>query len=323
MNTTPLKLAFMLFFCIILSFSNCNAEFKRILAIADPPDDLSFHSIIADSKGNFYTASFFSIRKYDKNGNFIKKISFLPYEDYLIFVSGLGIDANDNLYVANSLGTIAKYSSDLILMFKFGSSGPSIGQFSAVDVAVDSHGNIFVADDYSPRIQKFDSHGNFISTIGSYGGNDNEFTSLKTITIDNDNNIFVLDGQSTWSKIKKFSNNGAFISSWNKSLSHSPSEPSLVPLLSNGVAAAPNGYIIAIGGNILHKFSANGDPIDLEILNGLTGAPTDVYVDKNGLIYVADLNGAFVYQWDLISSPTKPINSIVPMVNLLLSKESH
>ena len=40
---------------------------------------------------------------------------------------------------------------------------------SVRNVAVDSSGNVYVADTANDRIQKFDSNGNFITKWGSYG----------------------------------------------------------------------------------------------------------------------------------------------------------
>ncbi len=42
------------------------------------------------------------------------------------------------------------------------------------DVAVDDQGNVFVADTYNHRIQKFDANGNFITAWGSKGDGDGE-----------------------------------------------------------------------------------------------------------------------------------------------------
>ena len=42
-------------------------------------------------------------------------------------------------------------------------------------MAVDSNGNIFVADYANQQIQKFDSEGNFITMWGSKGRGDSQF----------------------------------------------------------------------------------------------------------------------------------------------------
>ena len=53
---------------------------------------------------------------------------------------------------------------------KWGSNGTADGQFSSpAGVAVDSSGNVYVADNGNYRIQKFNSNGTFITKWGSSG----------------------------------------------------------------------------------------------------------------------------------------------------------
>jgi tripartite motif-containing protein 71 len=56
---------------------------------------------------------------------------------------------------------------------KWGQLGESDGRFvSPMGVAVDSSGNVYVADLGNHRIQKFDSEGTFITKWGSEGEGD-------------------------------------------------------------------------------------------------------------------------------------------------------
>ena len=53
-----------------------------------------------------------------------------------------------------------------ISVLQFGTTGTSAGQFDAPEgIALDTSGNIYVADYSNNRIQKFDSSGNFLRYI--------------------------------------------------------------------------------------------------------------------------------------------------------------
>ena len=51
-------------------------------------------------------------------------------------------------------------------------------------IAVDSSGNVYVADSDNNRIQKFDSNGNFITKWGSNGSGDGQFNGPIGIAVD-------------------------------------------------------------------------------------------------------------------------------------------
>jgi sugar lactone lactonase YvrE len=117
--------------------------------------------------------------------------------------AGLAVD-NENrlLYVAD-------VNRDQILVFdvdtlkpirRMGTTGKNHelttpGDFAKpVGVAVDSEGNLFVADTLNNRIEMFDADGQFISTFGKNGDGPGYFARPKGIAIDADNHIWVTDG---------------------------------------------------------------------------------------------------------------------------------
>ncbi len=60
-------------------------------------------------------------------------------------------------------------------------------------VAVDSYGNVYVADTNNNRIQKFSSTGKFITMWGTLGTGNGQFSGPSGIAVDGSGNIYVAD----------------------------------------------------------------------------------------------------------------------------------
>ncbi|MFH1789189.1 MAG: lamin tail domain-containing protein, partial [Candidatus Altiarchaeota archaeon] len=122
-----------------------------------------------------------------------------------------GIDSDGNkVYVANTYDE--GVSSSNILMYTIygsyldvlGTYGTSTGQFNhPQDVAVDSSGNIYVADTDNHRIQVFNSSKNYLKTLGSRGVEQSEFDYPSGIALDDEDRLYVADTQN--SRIQVFS----------------------------------------------------------------------------------------------------------------------
>ena len=72
--------------------------------------------------------------------------------------------------------------------------GPFNGWFATVtNVTVDRHGNVFVADFYNHRVQKFASDGTFLTSFGSRGSGSGEFEYPIAVAVAIDSTVFVAD----------------------------------------------------------------------------------------------------------------------------------
>lgn len=116
---------------------------------------------------------------------------------------GIGLDSNDNLWVGEWSGARAlKYNSSGVYQMSIGEAGikdtdndRNLLQ-SVADVAVDSSGNVWIADPETHRVVKYNSSGEFQSQLGATwedGSDNSHFDNPRGIGLDGDDNIYVSD----------------------------------------------------------------------------------------------------------------------------------
>lgn len=175
------------------------------------------------------------------------------------------------------------------------------------DVAVDSSGNIYVADTMNSRIEKFDSNGKFKTNWDSSDGTaSGQFKYPQGIAVDSLGNVYVADTDNNC--IQKFDNKGKFITKWGSQFNSNGqlSSPQDVAVDSSG-----NVYVADYNNNCIQKFDSNGKFITKWGSQGSDDAqlksPNGVAVDSSGNVYVVnslynriqkfDSNGKFITKW--------------------------
>ena len=61
------------------------------------------------------------------------------------------------------------------------------------NIAVDDIGDVYVADFYNDRIQKFTANGDFLDAFGETGDGDGEFNFVMAVAIAEDGAVYVVD----------------------------------------------------------------------------------------------------------------------------------
>lgn len=149
------------------------------------------------------------------------------------------------------------------------------------DVALDSKGNIYVADGENFRIVKFDPDGNLLSTWGHKGDEAGEFNFPHSLYIDERDQIYVTDRQNA--RIQIFDTEGHFINQW-RDIGY-PYELERYDENALLVTDARSGEIIKVGmdGAVIERFGQWGKR------ESEFGFPHGLAVDKQGVVYVGEL----------------------------------
>jgi DNA-binding beta-propeller fold protein YncE len=184
-----------------------------------------------------------------------------------------------------------------------GGQGTGEGRFDTPrGIALDSAGNIFVADTGNGRVEKFSPTGTFLSIIGAKGSGHGQLADPNGIAIDRSGNIYVAEIGSKH-RVQKLGPDGAFVAEWAPGL-YGPRR----------IAIGPDDsiYVVDSGHNRIVKFSPDGQVLaswgsggsgDGQF-SGLSSVAVDPTTNKvyvadplNKRIQVFDSTGKFLTKW--------------------------
>ena len=129
-------------------------------------------------------------------------------------------------------------------------------------VAVDTIGNVYVADQLSYVVQKFTAGGTLEAEWGSYGGGHGQFGPIGGLATDAGGNVYVVD--SSHNRIQKFDPAGNFLTSWG----HRGSELGAFNFGSSQDPTQPPGGGIAVAGSYVYVADSGNDRIERFNLGG-------------------------------------------------------
>ncbi|HWN09107.1 MAG TPA: PxKF domain-containing protein [Pyrinomonadaceae bacterium] len=273
--------------------------------------------IALDPAGNVYVADGSGdtrgqIQKFDADGNFLARLGQNNgTAQGFLTAHRITTDSSGNVYatdgaVESASNVVKKFDSSGVFQFAFGATVSAGGQFQAAGgIAVDSLGNIYVADLGANVVRKFSSTGTPTGTIGSSGSGDGQFSSPVGIAIDSANNLYVADTGNN--RIQKLTTGGTFLTKWGTSGT------------ANGEFSGPKGvavdsvgtvYVADTGNNRVQLFSSSGTFIEVcgsaGSGDGQFQGPDDVASNAAGtFFYVADTNNSRIQKFSTAAtSPT-------------------
>jgi aldose sugar dehydrogenase len=247
----------------------------------------------------------------------IVALSGIGYQSLLSATTTVNDDEQRNLC---DFHHIKKFDANGKLIASWGEKGTGDGQFiHPHGIAVDSQGNVFVADEERQDVQKFNSNGTFMTEWGSLGRDAGQFSPrIEDINVDPDGNVYVVDYGN--SRIQKFTNDGEFITMWG-SKGNEPGQfdgPWGVTFDSAGDV-----YVSDLHNNRIQKFDSNGKflyewgskgngPGEFVYLHAVAIDPNDnVYVSdsrENGKVSKFTSDGEFITMWGSMGNKTGQFN---------------
>lgn len=163
----------------------------------------------------------------------------------------------------------------------WGGKGSAEGKLERpMGIAVDSQGNVYVADTGNNRIQKFDPEGRVLAVWGKPGSGDGALRAPTAIAFDHRGNAYVADRDND--RIEKFGPGGQFLASIGSSTQ--TRRPVAVAVDRLGL------YTLDSRGD-LRRFNLTGTPLDqmkTESSSDEFRKPGGLAVDSQGRVYVAD-----------------------------------
>jgi sugar lactone lactonase YvrE len=219
---------------------------------------------------------------------------------------GIALDTSGNVYVADTLNTIIrKITSSRVVSTLAGGvgqlghadgTGTNSNFYNPSGIAIDSNGNIYVADLNNHRIRKITPSGH-VTTLagnGSAGYNDGSGTTVmfnkpSGVVVDTSGNVYVSDEYNH--RIRKINSTG-FVTTF----AGNGSKGYIEGLGTNAQFHQPNGIAIDPFGNLVvvdhvnNNFRNISSSGNVSTITGGVGFtyPTDVAVDASGNIYVVD-----------------------------------
>jgi hypothetical protein len=199
-------------------------------------------------------------------------------------------------------------------------------------IALDSQANVYSID--ADTIVKLDTNGKLLTRWGSTGSNDGQFQLPSAITVDSDNNVYVLDSGN--SRVEKFDSTGHFLLKWGNAGTGPGQFPqnttNLVSDAQNNIYTFEYDTIdssVASGNSRVQQFNANGQLLKILKINNSPqpqqNLASSMTADRNGRIYIVfnHAHGASIGVSDINGNSIKSFSPAIASSRYLMTVDSN
>ena len=186
--------------------------------------------------------------------------------------------------------TVRTTTEPYSLLTSFGSAGGGNGQFGTpLGSAVDSSGNVWVADCSNNRVQKFAPNGEYLLKFGSTGTGNGQFACPADVAVTSGGDLWVTDSGN--SRVQKFNSKGEFLAKFG---SYGLGDGFLVE--PGAIGIGPDGHIWVSDHSYyrVEEFTATGQFVRSIHGSGWGEAPGEfntpngIAIDPEGNVWVCD-----------------------------------
>ena len=205
---------------------------------------------------------------------------------------GIAFDRNGNTYINDYLnGRVQKFDASGNFMAKAMSQGTTALFLAPMGIAVDATNNVYVLEQSGNRIQKFDSSLNYLTTWGSAGNGQKQFSGPTALAVAASGNIYIADLGNH--RVQVLDSSGNFLRMWGSISTNPPSDGQFGNIYGIAVDSSENVYVSDMTLHRIQKFDSLGTFLAKWEYQGTGDGqfvnPLGLAVDAIGNVYVADL----------------------------------
>ena len=234
--------------------------------------------VAIDSKGNVWVTSNSSVKGYLVGGyspTTGKRVGKLTLKELAkpkgIAISGESADVVGSNRVEELKFKTGESEIEGEYVSEVGKEGTGNGEFKApIGVAVDSEGDIWVADTSNNRIQELNTKDEYTRQVTTAGGL--AMNKPEGVTVDSSGHVWVADTEGNY--VAEFSSTGEYITRF------AVTDP-------RGVGVDKEGHVWVVGGSTLQEYSSSGTLVQ-EVAMHEAGEPNGLAISSSGDIWVTE-----------------------------------